>query len=142
MVQLRQDLALMAEQVFEGRIAAPIAHQFEGGLLTIFAVVALGQVDDAHAAAADLAEDSPGSFMLRRRGIFRGGSGAPLRSGQEGLGEVLAAQVLFDFTAQLGIVRAGAGEDAVAVLLRRREGLFEHGLYARPGEGIHARACP
>ena len=60
-IQLRQDLALLPEAAHYGRRVPVASDQLDGDPLSVLLVVPLGQVDGAHAAVADLAQDPVGA---------------------------------------------------------------------------------
>src|SRR5580700_6377286 len=66
MFELREDLTLSAETLIQIRITPGAGDQFNGDALVIFAVGAVGEIDDAHAAASDLFKDGIGADLLGR----------------------------------------------------------------------------
>src|SRR5665213_1795019 len=89
-IQICEDLALVAEaaQDFLGVHAA--LDDFEGDLLDVFLVVAEGEIDGAHAAAAYLADDAIGAEALADEdGGVEDGGGDTLDGGVDGDGAVV-----------------------------------------------------
>ena len=113
--------------------AAP--HHLDGDLLLELVVVALGQIDGAHAAVADLSLDEIGpdrasvEGRLRHRIRRRGG----LVDEPLGLRRFVRRQERLDLAPQPEVASAGPFQEPGAIRGGPFEGLGEHGLDSSPG---------
>src|SRR5277367_4271865 len=63
MFKLSEDLPFPAETLGQVRITAGAGDQFDGDSLVIFAVGAVGEIDDSHASASNLIKDRVGADL-------------------------------------------------------------------------------
>ena len=136
-----EDLPLLLEPPHDGLRVHPPLDELEGDGLLVRAVVPLGEVDDAHPAAAEFAHDAvrPHALVLHREH----------RREVDGVdGEALQQAVDFhiDEGGDLGVevsvelaigVDAGGAEEGVALGRRAVERGLEEGLDGGPACGIH-----
>jgi hypothetical protein len=115
MVQTGQDLAFMAEAEEQIRGIHAGSDELEGSLFLELGIVADGQVDHTHAAAADLTADPPGT---ESRANDRIGADYLLSGGFEGQVDVVRMATVgqeqrIDIPAEIGIAPASAIEEAM-----------------------------
>ncbi len=101
-----EELTLSEEALAPDGAEAIAAQQLDGDLLLQFAIDALGEVDGAHAAAAEQGQDAVGAEGIAGRGLAAAANGGG--DALEGVFEILfgAGYILeerFDLTAHMGI---------------------------------------
>src|SRR5579863_6340763 len=139
MFELGQDLTLAAKALVGIGVAAGTGDQLDGDALAIFAVGAVGEIDDAHASASNLVEDRVGADL---QGRFFGRIGPESRSGKDGgvelLGFALHGKQRFDGGAEVGIGTAEAVENFGTLGGVGIEDTGENGFYFAPARRGHA----
>lgn len=132
-----------AEEAVEDEVGVEAAaDEFDGDLGVVVVVVAFGEVDGAHATAAEFAEDAVGA------GAFgEGGGEVVLENGLEGGGEaffeeagldlVVAGEQGGEFGEEGGVVSAGGGEEGGALVRGDVEGGVEEVFDLLPAVGGH-----
>jgi hypothetical protein len=129
----REDAALVREA--RAKIAEIEAHELEGDSARVEGIGALGEIDAAHAAAAELAHEPPRTDRVAAAiADFRG------QRLQETFGRLLAREQRIDLAAQRRVLAAGRVEIGVARIGRERERLVENGEDAR--RVVHEGAAP
>jgi len=121
-----EGLALVLEAAEDVVVKETGANELEGDTLAEFAIGALGEVDGAHAAAADLAKDLVGADAAAEHGV--GGERGRV---EEAAGWVVIFEEGRDFAVKVVIAGAGLGEEGRALIGRAIEGFGEEALGAR-----------
>jgi len=127
MLQPRQNLPLLAKALHQAR--SRIRQLLDRDALFELTVVALGQPDLAHAAAADLAKRAPLAELGQRIDAYgrsvHGGSNQRGRSLHEFPSARIGAQKAFEFGAQRSIGATGVSDPRVAFFNRQVQRLLE-----------------
>ena len=147
MVQLRQDLALLPEPAHHGAGVRVAPHQLDGDALAVLLVVPLGQVDGAHAAPPDLAQDPVGTdaragprlgpALGRRAKQGRAAGGL-----QELVGLGRGGEERLHLGAQLGVARAGRVNERAPLFRRPIQSRADDPLDLLPALGCHVTPLP
>ncbi len=140
MIEARQDFALHVEAAQDEIRVHPAAHQLDGGRLTESALGPLAEIDGAHAALSELADDPPGSDPLGRGGLgtrvrerdLFGGGHLEKRAGRVGGREQRS-----DVGGELRVTAALAAQQPLAVLDRGIRDAIEDAAHLLPTVGGH-----
>ena len=155
-VQGGENLALVAEAAEDEVRVHPALDELDGDAAAELAVVALGHVDGAHPAAADLAHDLVGADPAADGRVFHRlrderrrvplDRGPQPRDGERRLLDEVAGLVVLrderlDLLAQGVVARARLDDVAAALRRRQVERRLEHFLNLFPTFGGHRTEC-
>ena len=148
MVERGEDLPLALEALQDLLGVHPAADELECDLLREGAVHPFGEVDGAHAAVAEFANNAPGANALALGGR---GVGGGVRSGAGGIahgvaesfgGAFVGADEAGDFLVQRWVVGALASEVCIARVGREGAGGVEECAHASPARRVVGRRRP
>jgi len=139
-VEAGEDLAFLAEEVEPAGQVCAGAHELHRNLLRVLAIVALGEVDHAHAALAEQPDQTVGADVGGELGRVAGeglGGVAEGGDGEDLTGRRLIPEVFIHLRAKGGIPAAGAIEIGRAGGRLQLQGGGQDLLNALPVGGVH-----